>query len=41
MFRLAHVSDLHVLSPKAMELRRIVFNKRVTGLANLLTKRGR
>lgn len=41
MFRIAHISDLHVLAPSGFELRRIVFNKRVTGYANLLTKRAR
>lgn len=41
MIRIAHVSDLHVLSRTAAEWRRIVFNKRVTGYANLLLHRGR
>lgn len=41
MFRIAHVSDLHVLAPAGVELRRILFNKRVTGYANLLLKRAR
>ncbi len=40
-FRVAHVSDLHVLSPAGVELRRVLFDKRVTGYVNLLTKRGR
>lgn len=39
--RIAHVSDLHVLSPRGVEWRRVVFNKRVTGAANLLLSRGR
>lgn len=39
--RIAHVSDLHVLAPAGVELRRVLFNKRVTGYVNLLTKRGR
>lgn len=39
--RIAHVSDLHVLSPLGVELRRVLFNKRLTGYANLLMKRGR
>jgi 3',5'-cyclic AMP phosphodiesterase CpdA len=39
--RIAHVSDLHVLSPAAVELRRVVFNKRITGYANLVLKRAR
>ncbi len=41
VFRLAHVSDLHVLSATGVQLRRVLFNKRVTGYANLLLKRGR
>ncbi|MBN1203522.1 MAG: metallophosphoesterase [Myxococcaceae bacterium] len=41
MFRIAHISDLHVLAPAGVELRRILFNKRVTGYANMLSKRGR
>ena len=41
MFRIAHVSDLHVLSRTAAEWRRIMFNKRVTGYANLILHRGR
>jgi 3',5'-cyclic AMP phosphodiesterase CpdA len=41
MFRIAHVSDLHVLSPRGFEWRRILFNKRVTGCANLLLHRAR
>ena len=41
MFRIAHVSDLHVLSHTAAEWRAIVFNKRITGYANLLLRRGR
>jgi 3',5'-cyclic AMP phosphodiesterase CpdA len=41
MFRIAHVSDLHVLSPRGVEWRRIIFNKRVTGYANLLLHRAR
>jgi len=41
MFRIAHVSDLHVLSPMGVDLRRVLFDKRVTGYVNLLTKRGR
>lgn len=41
MLRIAHVSDLHVLAPAGVELRRILFNKRMTGYANLLMKRGR
>ncbi len=41
MLRIAHVSDLHVLSPAGVGLRRVLFNKRMTGYVNLLTKRGR
>jgi 3',5'-cyclic AMP phosphodiesterase CpdA len=41
MLQIAHVSDLHVLAPAGVELRRVLFNKRVTGYANMLTKRGR
>lgn len=41
MIRIAHVSDLHVLSRTAAEWRRIVFNKRITGYANLVLRRGR
>lgn len=41
MLRIAHVSDLHVLSPLGVEWRRILFNKRMTGYANLLLHRGR
>ena len=39
--RIAHVSDLHVLAPLGAELRKVLFNKRITGAANLLLKRGR
>jgi 3',5'-cyclic AMP phosphodiesterase CpdA len=41
VFRIAHVSDLHVLSPFGLEWRRALFNKRLTGYANLLRQRGR
>lgn len=41
MLRIAHVSDLHVLAPLGVALREVIFNKRVTGYANLLTRRGR
>lgn len=41
MIRIAHVSDLHVLSPRGFEWRRALFNKRLTGYANLLLRRGR
>jgi 3',5'-cyclic AMP phosphodiesterase CpdA len=39
--RIAHVSDLHVLSPASVKWHRILFNKRITGQANLILKRGR
>jgi 3',5'-cyclic AMP phosphodiesterase CpdA len=41
LIRIAHVSDLHVLSRTAAEWRRIIFNKRLTGYANLILQRGR
>ncbi len=41
MYRIAHLSDLHVLSPAGAEWRRLLFNKRITGHANLLLQRGR
>ncbi len=41
MFRIAHVSDLHVLSPFGFEWRKALFNKRLTGYANLIRQRGR
>ena len=39
--RIAHVSDLHVLSPAGVEWRSILFNKRITGYANVLLHRAR
>ncbi|WP_296748929.1 metallophosphoesterase [Thiobacillus sp.] len=41
MMRIAHVSDLHVLSPAGVEWRRILFNKRITGHVNLVMRRSR
>jgi 3',5'-cyclic AMP phosphodiesterase CpdA len=41
MFRIAHLSDTHVLSPAGVEWRKILFNKRITGYANLVLRRGR
>jgi hypothetical protein len=41
MLRIAHVSDLHVLSRTSVEWRQIVFNKRITGYANLVLRRAR
>jgi 3',5'-cyclic AMP phosphodiesterase CpdA len=39
--RLAHVSDLHVLSPEGLHWRDWFFNKRITGWANTRLRRGR
>jgi 3',5'-cyclic AMP phosphodiesterase CpdA len=41
MFCLAHISDLHVLSPEGVHWREMLFNKRVTGWANTRLRRGR
>ena len=41
MFRIAHISDLHVLSRAGAEWRSMLFNKRITGYANTLLRRGR
>lgn len=41
MLRIAHLSDLHVLSPAGVEWRGILANKRITGYANLVLQRGR
>ena len=41
MFRIAHISDPHILSPAAVDWRKILFNKRITGYANLVLRRGR
>jgi len=41
LFRITHLSDLHVLSAAGFEWRRMLFNKRITGYANLLLRRGR
>jgi len=41
MLRIAHISDPHILSPEAVEWRKILFNKRITGYANLVLRRGR
>jgi 3',5'-cyclic AMP phosphodiesterase CpdA len=41
VLRIAHLSDLHVLSPRGFEWRRALFNKRLTGYANLIRQRGR
>ena len=39
--RIAHVSDVHVLSRFGAEWRRMLFNKRITGWANVVLGRGR
>jgi 3',5'-cyclic AMP phosphodiesterase CpdA len=39
--RIAHLSDLHVLSPGSMQWRSLAFNKRLTGYATILFHRGR
>ncbi len=39
--RVAHLSDTHVLSPVGVEVTQLLFDKRVTGYANLLLRRGR
>jgi 3',5'-cyclic AMP phosphodiesterase CpdA len=41
MLRIAHISDLHVLSPLGAEWRQVFFNKRMTGYANVLLRRAR
>lgn len=41
MFRLAHISDTHVLSPEGVHWRELLFNKRITGWANTSLRRGR
>jgi 3',5'-cyclic AMP phosphodiesterase CpdA len=41
VLKIAHVSDLHVLAPLGVELRRVLFSKRITGYANVLMKRAR
>lgn len=41
MLRIAHVSDTHVLSMREIEWRKMLFNKRLTGQANTLLRRGR
>ena len=41
MIRIAHISDLHVLSSTGAQWRHIIFNKRLTGYANLILRRGR
>lgn len=41
MYRIAHISDTHVLSPTGVEWRQMLLNKRLTGYANLMLRRGR
>ncbi len=41
MFRIAHVSDPHILTRTAAHWRGMLFNKRLTGYANLVLQRGR
>ncbi len=41
MPRIAHISDTHFLSPMGVEWRTMFFNKRITGYANTLLRRGR
>jgi 3',5'-cyclic AMP phosphodiesterase CpdA len=41
MLRIAHITDLHVLSAAGFEWREMLFNKRITGYANILLRRGR
>lgn len=41
MLRIAHVSDLHLLSPAGIKWREMLFNKRLTGYANFAWRRGR
>ena len=39
--RIIHVSDLHIMAPRGVRLRSVLFNKRLTGYANLLLHRAR
>ena len=41
MLRIAHVTDTHVLSTAGVEWSKMLFNKRLTGYANLVLHRGR
>ena len=41
VFRIAHISDTHVLSPKRAQWREMLFNKRITGYANTILLRSR
>lgn len=41
MFRLAHISDTHALSPEGVHWRELLLNKRITGWVNTRMRRGR
>lgn len=41
MLRIAHISDTHVLSRSGAHWRQMLFNKRITGYANTVMRRGR
>jgi len=41
LLRIAHISDTHVLSRSGTKWRDLLFNKRITGYANTLLRRGR
>ena len=41
VLRIAHISDLHVLSRSGTKWREMLFNKRITGYANTLLRRSR
>jgi 3',5'-cyclic AMP phosphodiesterase CpdA len=41
MFRLAHISDTHIMAPEGVQWRELFFNKRITGWANTRLRRGR
>jgi len=41
VLRIAHISDTHVLSHAGTKWRDLLFNKRITGYANTLLRRGR
>jgi 3',5'-cyclic AMP phosphodiesterase CpdA len=41
LFRIAHISDTHVLSHSGAKWRELLFNKRLTGYANTRLRRGR
>jgi len=41
VLRIAHISDTHVLSRSGTKWREMLFNKRITGYANLLLRRSR